>query len=129
MQSLLPRNAVISTVGGPGKQYWVADPGKNYPASKSGKDADNQAWRGNWRVEISPAKSAPSDQFLTILYPSDRGAAAPVSKLIEKPGKAGCSVTVGGQTFEVLFHTEGPTGGTFNGGPFAVTDPTRVSAR
>lgn len=123
VQALLPKQAVISKIGGPGKQFFVADPGKNYPASKLGDDGADVGWHGNWRVEISPARAAATDHFLTILYPCDAGAQAPESILIEQPGKAGTRVTAGGRTFEILFNTDGPTGGTIDGARFAVTDP------
>jgi hypothetical protein len=123
VQSLLPRQAVISTVGGPGKEYWVADPGQNYSASRKGGEAGDQGWHGNWRIEISPAAPAATDHFLTVLYPCDPGAAAPVTASIESGTRAGCEVAVGGGRFRILFNTSGATGGTFDGQPFAVSDP------
>jgi len=116
VQSLLPKNPAISVVGGPGKQYWVADPGKNYDA---GGDPNDQGWRGNWRVEVSPTTPAAADLFLTVLYPCDPGAAPPVSRLLESEAKAGCEIAVARRTYNILFNTSGPTGGTFNGTPFA----------
>jgi hypothetical protein len=97
VQSLLPRDPAIVSIGGPGKQYWVADPGQNYPANRRGTDNDDQGWHGNWRVEISPSKRVASDQFLTVLYPSDPGTPAPACKLIEAQGKVGCEVSGGGE--------------------------------
>ncbi len=123
VQSLLPKDPAIVSIGGPGKQYWVDDPGRNYPASRRGADADDVGWHGNWRVEISPSKQAAIDQFLTVLYPSDPGSPAPASKLIEAQGKVGCEVLVAGKTFRIMFNIDGPTGGTFNGAPFSVSDP------
>ena len=115
VQSLLPRSPRIATVGGPGEEYWVADPGENYPA--------NGRIYGRWRLEISPGAAAESDLFLTVLYPCDPGAAAPVCRLIEENGAAGCEIRIAGRTYRPRFHTTGETGGTFNGAPFATTDP------
>jgi len=123
VHSLLPKNPVIAAVGGPGKQFWVADPGQNYPAARKGTDADDQGWHGNWRIEISPATVAATHHFLTVLYPCDPGSAAPVSTLIEASGRVGCEVAVAGRRFRVLFNATGPTGGTFNEAAFAISDP------
>jgi hypothetical protein len=113
VQSLLPRQAQITTVGGPGKEYWVADPGENFPA--------NGRIYGRWRLEISPSAASESDLFLTVLYPCDPGAAPPVSRLVEEEGLAGCDVAVGGRSYRVRFRTTGATGGTFNGVPFVTS--------
>ncbi|MFB3905064.1 MAG: heparinase II/III family protein [Acidobacteriota bacterium] len=123
VQSLLPKDAAIVSIGGPGKQFWVADPGQNYPANRRRTDADDMGWHGNWRVEISPPKRTTSDQFLTVLYPCDPGSPPPVSKLIEAQDQVGCKISVSGKTFKVVFNTDGPAGGTFNGAPFSVSDP------
>jgi heparin/heparan-sulfate lyase len=124
VQALLPNSPVISAVGGPGRQYWVADPGENYSA---GGDADDQGWRGNWRIELMPATPSAGDLFLVVLYPCDPGAAPPAAKLLESQGRAGCEVAVAGKNYKILFNTSGPTGGSFNAAPLAVTDPNQTS--
>ncbi len=59
----------------------------------------------------------------TIQEPKIDGSPTPASKLIETQGKVGCDVLVAGKTFRVMFNSDGPTGGTFNGAPFSVSDP------
>jgi heparin/heparan-sulfate lyase len=63
---LLPEssNRVIDKTGGPGKEYW-AD-GKNW-GSVTQEDA------GCWRIELSPVKSALSDNFLNVIQAMDAG--------------------------------------------------------
>ncbi len=113
VQSLLPANPQLRVVGGPGKEYWVDDPGINVEASI----------RGRWRLEISPGTRQASDLFLTVLYPCDPGSAAPVSRVIEQRDRTGCEIMIAGKKYEILFNTKGDNGGTFNGQPFATTDP------
>jgi hypothetical protein len=71
--TLLPvsDNARVSTVGGPGKEFWVF--GKNYPDRKEPADPE----MGGWRVEISPKAPAAADLFLNVMQILDRSAAKP----------------------------------------------------
>ncbi len=66
-ETLLPKkeNAVLTKIGGPGKEYWVN--GKNYMALNDTKGYEN----GNWRVELSPKKESEHDYFLNVLQVSD----------------------------------------------------------
>jgi hypothetical protein len=63
---LLPEtdNRTIEKIGGPGKEYWVD--GKNW-GSVTQEDA------GTWRIELSPVKSALSDNFLNVIQAMDAG--------------------------------------------------------
>lgn len=87
---LLPESHNIETVGGQGKEFWVF--GENYPnAATTRPDPCNE--RGEWRVEVTPAKAAAEDCFLTVLQVSDNS----VSKLhtpaiIKGTGVTGASV-------------------------------------
>lgn len=67
VESLLPKAAVLTKVGGPGKEFWVPSTQRNYPSVKAEAEA------GNWRVEISPAAPAASDLFLHTLSVMDKG--------------------------------------------------------
>lgn len=62
--TLLPAlgNATIETVGGPGKEFWVA--GMNYPNVPTGDEANE---RGEWRVEISPKSAKAEDYYLNVM--------------------------------------------------------------
>ena len=63
---LLPEtaNRTIEKIGGPGKEYWVD--GRNW-GSVTQEDA------GCWRIELSPVKSALSDNFLNVIQAMDAG--------------------------------------------------------
>jgi hypothetical protein len=56
-QTLEPEDAVIKTVGGPGKEYWVN--GRNYYTEKAG-DAEG----GAWRTEVTASAPRKSVDFL-----------------------------------------------------------------
>ena len=66
---LLPENANVEKVGGPGKEFWVF--GENYPnAATTRPDPCNE--RGAWRVEVTPSKESAEDCFLNVIQVSDR---------------------------------------------------------
>jgi hypothetical protein len=112
VKSLLPKEAEFQVIGGPGTEYWVADPGVNVPPP------NGRIW-GSWRLEISPRIAAATDLFLTVLYPCDVGAAAPHAELLEPAGQAGCRLAVAGKEYTILFNTSGVNGGSFNGVAFS----------
>lgn len=58
--TLAPESASISTIGGPGKEFWVF--GKNYPMVDK-KTKDVPSYIGHWRLEISPESAAMEDCF------------------------------------------------------------------
>ena len=67
--TLIPSGANIemSTVGGPGKEYWVF--GKNY-ANEPRRNPERYE-TGNWRVELSPAEPSEQDLFLNVMQVTD----------------------------------------------------------
>ncbi|MBN1983708.1 MAG: hypothetical protein JW795_19390 [Chitinivibrionales bacterium] len=75
---LLPTEAQIDKVGGPGKEFWIDSEKKNfYPDSESiqhyGCDtigATHEA--GAWRLEVSPSKAAKEDFFLHAMTVTDK---------------------------------------------------------
>lgn len=84
MQTLYPRNAKITKVGGPERQYWVVD--RNYPP-KGGKyyanyDSYVSSEHGWGRVEISPPIAAKTDYFLNVMYVSDADNKTPVDEAV-----------------------------------------------
>ena len=59
-----PENQDIQKIGGEGKEYW--SDGKNW-GTVTQEDA------GTWRIELSPVKSALSDNFLNVIQVMDAG--------------------------------------------------------
>lgn len=68
VESLLPEEASVTKVGGPGKEFWVESVGENYPMHSDRPEAEP----GAWRVEISPVVPAKPDNFLHVLTVMDK---------------------------------------------------------
>ena len=70
VDTLLPKadNTVIETVGGEGKEFWVA--GQNFPAKNTYRD--NLSTDGvGYRIELSPKQPSETDYFLNVLQVAD----------------------------------------------------------
>jgi heparin/heparan-sulfate lyase len=72
--TLLPKreNIEISSIGGPGKEFWVA--GSNHPPEVllRGNQTIADLEAGAWRIEVSPKTSASTDYFLNVMQIMDR---------------------------------------------------------
>jgi hypothetical protein len=66
IESLLPKDASVTKVGGPGREFWIESAQRNYPTTKGGA-----AEPGAWRIEVSPSTSSRSDLFLHVLTVMD----------------------------------------------------------
>ena len=66
-ESLLPKNAAISKIGGEGKEFWIESANKNFYASKAAP-----AEPGEWRIEISPIDKNKDDLFLNVMTVMDK---------------------------------------------------------
>ncbi len=67
--TLIPEqsNAELTTVGGPGKEFWVA--GKNF--ENKPRRTPERYEMGNWRVELSPREAAVENLFLNLMQVTD----------------------------------------------------------
>ncbi|MFH1708529.1 MAG: heparinase II/III family protein [Planctomycetota bacterium] len=90
--TLLPANAVVTAVGGPGREFWSE--GKNWPAPVMGENVP-----GAWRVEVTPPAGVPAQVFLHVLAP--RGTLPPCALIPEQGG----GVAIGGA--KVIFAGDG----------------------
>jgi Heparinase II C-terminal domain/Heparinase II/III-like protein len=91
-QTLLPASATIRKVGGTGYEFWVDDPGKNYPPGDAVAQADIEA--GAWRVEVIPTTPALTDTFLHVLSLADASvSAAPVATRLDATAMSGAEVS------------------------------------
>ncbi len=100
VRTVLPEHAVVTKVGGPGKECWVGD--RNWPAVEEPWTRD----AGAWRLEISPSAPAKEDLFLHVLETDGNELAAPgaVSLLREKDS-VGVRVLAQGKQYRVTFST------------------------
>ncbi len=82
LTALLPvtNNSVLTSVGGPGKEFWVF--GRNYGSEPTYK-RENSYERAAWRIEISPKVSASEDYFLNVMQVMDNNNQMLVVKRID----------------------------------------------
>src|SRR6185503_10014030 len=104
-QTLLPADARVTKIGGPGKEFF--SDGVNHPLKK--KDAFET---GSWRVEVFPGAPRNDDVFLHYLFLSDAAlTSAPPATVSDSADRAVVQVASGGRTFVVTFRKTGALGG------------------
>jgi hypothetical protein len=93
---LLPRDASINLVGGPGFEFFVDD--RNYDENgtlweKLKKRRPGGPEPGEWRVEVSPSADARDDTFLVVLLPTALGVQPEHRvRLLEDGMRVGCEI-------------------------------------
>jgi heparin/heparan-sulfate lyase len=114
-KTLLPRNAVIRAIGGPGHQFEVN--GENYDMydawyRRLGQEFFDRIGLGMWRIEVEPLKKQAQDFFLHVLQATDRTVSimAP-AELIEGSDMVGARIRTGIDTVTVTFGVTGPVRG------------------
>jgi VanZ family protein len=104
---LLPRQALINLVGGPGLEFFVDnrnyDDGGKVQAEIKRLGPDQQE-PGAWRIEVSPPRDAAADVFLVVLLPSIAGQPAHRVRLLEAEGRVGCEIVGPKRTTRWWFH-------------------------
>lgn len=106
-RTLLPADAVIEKVGGPGKEFWAA--GRNWDLeNRRGLTAENLAMIGRWRLEVSPGSERKEDCFLHVIQVGDQKLDA-MDKVERIAGAAyeGVRIALGESRVEVRFATSG----------------------
>ena len=89
VENLLPEEASISKIGGPGKEFWVESVGKNFPMGTDRYGAEP----GAWRVEVSPAIPAEADNFLHVLTVMDAGTSkSPTASMVSSKELVGATI-------------------------------------
>jgi hypothetical protein len=84
----------VTTIGGPGYEFFNAFTGKNYPVSTPAVAADIRE-AGNWRIEVAPQQPAKDDEFLHAIQIGDGGTAGPLeSRLVRDMEKRASGVHV-----------------------------------
>ena len=118
-QTLLPQNAEVELIGGPGKEFWVRD--RNYPLSdksmekynKSAEKTGRGPYLGGWRMELSPSDVSDRARFLNVLTAATPNRKAPLKvKYVNSEGKDGVTFSLEGKTYTFMFNTDGEVGGT-----------------
>ena len=120
-RTLLPEDAVLTPVGGPGKEFWAA--GQNWDIEKGKLTDDQLAMMGQWRVEVSPGQPREDDLFLHVIQVGDQTMhAMDEVQLIRDDGSVGARISTAGEVCEVTFNTQGDLGGHIKlaGGPVQI---------
>lgn len=97
VQTLLPKNASVTKIGGEGKRYWIGNQAGDfendgYNFDTLGDIPENAEIEAGWgRIEVSPPSENATDRFLNVLAVSDAdNTAKPLeSVLIEGEGLVG----------------------------------------
>ncbi len=132
-RTLLPENAVLEIIGGPGKEFW-AD-GRNWPIVDAYRDSNNKArpqsqgtgdwWKryglghtepteamGRWRVEVKPDAAREEDYFLHLLEVADNTVTNMAeSRIAATPSGVQLSFTAGRLNYTIDLNSSGAVGG------------------
>ncbi len=109
-RTMLPENAVLTKIGGPGKQFW-AD-GRNWPLPEGYRTSDTTELLGQWRMEVSPGEASEKDMFLHFIQVGDLSLSEMTpAELVREDGLVGVSIGSGGNKTTVTFATEGTAAG------------------
>ncbi|MBN1675473.1 MAG: heparinase II/III family protein [Kiritimatiellae bacterium] len=113
-RTLLPRDAILRPVGGPGREFLTGPINWELGADTKGRtfNAEERRRIGEWRLEVSPSAPREADLFLHVLEVGDGapGAMTPC-ELVRRDGRVGVRLTAAGRACEVLFATDGPLAG------------------
>jgi heparin/heparan-sulfate lyase len=112
--TILPRNAILTKVGGPGKEFRAC--GKNWELAPEVREMIDSKYGGgllgNWRMEVSPGTPRKEDVFIHLVQVGDTTLAAPDrGTLVEKGDVAGVRVVAGPRTVQVTFAKKGSPAG------------------
>ncbi len=73
IRTLLPEKAAITTVGGPGREFWAS--GRNWLPEGGEKWDKKYQTTGKWRVEVAEEAHQTRSEFLHVLHAADQGKA------------------------------------------------------
>ncbi|MBM4018903.1 MAG: hypothetical protein FJ288_11340 [Planctomycetes bacterium] len=109
-RTLLPEDAALAAVGGPGKEFWAA--GRNWDLVPPGPRPEERALMGRWRLEVTPGTPRKEDFFLHVIQVGDRkSAAVDRAELIRDGNHRGVRLVTDGGTWEVTFAASGDLAG------------------
>lgn len=117
-QTLLPQDAQMRLVGGPGKEFLVGD--VNYPLDsiyiKRIQDRVEQEHRGpywgEWRLEVEPSQESADARFLHVLTAASTERRKPVkATYVSDEKRDGVSLKVDGKKVTFWFNRTGEIGG------------------
>jgi hypothetical protein len=104
MDALLPERRVVTSVGGPGYEFFNPFSARNYPVS-SATAAGPARESGAWRIEVTPSEARVDDEFLNVFRIGAREGNANVSRLIRMDEGPATGVQIAGDV--VVFVRQG----------------------
>lgn len=110
--TLLPADALLTAVGGPGKEFLVGD--KNYPVEPQNLVRGQvPELMGRWRMEVQPGQPRESDVFLHVLEVGDKTRKSTANPQVETNDENVTLhlVTPDGQAVTLRFNRKGTLGG------------------
>ncbi len=117
-RTLYPTDAVLTKIGGPGKEFWanginweLNDAVKRQNAAQK-KRTGKAMLLGNWRMEVSPTAPRAEDVFLHLIEVGD-GSLERMCRAdrLEGSGSVGVRFAAGDRTVEATFGTTGGASG------------------
>ncbi|MFH0728324.1 MAG: heparinase II/III family protein [Pseudomonadota bacterium] len=110
-QVILPADATITLVGGPGKQFMNGS--RNWPLPQGYTILPDNELLGQWRIEVSPEGERKEDYFLHLLEVGDQDklTAMGAAKAVTGQDEAGVEFARAGGTARVVFAIQGPPAG------------------
>jgi heparin/heparan-sulfate lyase len=109
-RTLLPTDAVLTAVGGAGKEFWSV--GKNWSIVSDGLKGENLALMGQWRLEVTPGSPRRNDVFLHVIQVgSQQLEVMDDATLLKEERMCGVRLSAAGRTWEVIFNSTGKPGG------------------
>lgn len=114
-RTLIPEDAELKKIGGPGKQFWSGDKNWSLPVlipedwnyvNRDRTPPDTHPLLGQWRIEVLPPVARSEDLFLHLIQVGDVSLQSlPVSKVIKKKNIVGLSFRYDSKEYEILFYT------------------------
>ena len=129
-ETILPEDATLKKIGGPGKEFWSN--GKNWEpdaaflasAARGAKRTGRGPYFGAWRLEVVPGTPRANDRFLHVLTTGTTGvspvAVAPTTQPVSthplhSADRDGVALTLpDGRRVELQFNRSGAVGGTIS---------------
>jgi len=109
-KTLLPQDATLALVGGPGKEFWAA--GRNWGIQTGKLKPENLAMMGQWRLEVSPGTAREYDAFLHVIQVGGQDLEVMSdSQVIRGEGSVGVRLATAQGAWETTFKIAGELGG------------------
>ena len=112
-RTLLPEDAQLTAIGGPGKEFMAG--GKNWPLLEKGKYGGTPEYSelmGWGRVEVSAAEQDADALFLHLIQVGDQTLEAMgEAELVREEGSVGVEFTALDKSVRITFGTEGDAAG------------------